>query len=329
LQLDNSRDLIAQDKAQKDFIESLKKLDPQYVVFAPRLDNYSENVMLAFWQSLAKLGGGELNVYPSIFVAPDLPSFKSLVDHSIKLSPINKQALAPVLICQSTTESAGGLRAVEKTAFLEDMFDAQGIKNGGIVVKTASAPNEQYSQVGSLGVLNAPDEGMIPELPANLKNAICQSNLLVLFGHGMPGMTCSLSVAGMKDIKLDKNIVLCGSCFSAVPYTSDVLPNPRRREPFFGRAIENGASIFYGHMNTNGGFPELYVVLDALLNGESAGQAYQRLLNQMIKEEKLPIDRYVMTDNDKNIAPRNKLLEILIGDAAAVPFAGEGRSVRK
>jgi antitoxin component of RelBE/YafQ-DinJ toxin-antitoxin module len=82
-------------------------------------------------------------------------------------------------------------------------------------------------------------------------------------------------------------------------------------------------------MNTNGGFPELYVVLDALLNGESAGQAYQRLLNQMIKEEKLPIDRYVMTDNDKNIAPRNKLLEILIGDAAAVPFAGEGRSVRK
>ena len=59
------------------------------------------------------------------------------------------------------------------------------------------------------------------------KQALDQSSVVLMFGHGVPGMTCSLDVKGFQNVTMNDNVVLCGSCFSAAPLESD-FPAIRR-----------------------------------------------------------------------------------------------------
>ncbi len=91
-----------------------------------------------------------------------------------------------------------------------------------------------------------------------------------------------------------------------------------------GRAIQNGARVFYGHMRLNVGFPLLFVAEESLLQGESVGQSYQRVLNVVIAHSQLSTRELIFNsqqlNDDKAINDRDNFLVIMIGDPAARPF---------
>src|SRR5262249_41644531 len=152
------------------------------------------------------------------------------------------------------------------------------------------------------------------------------SRLILLFGHGSPGMTCSLTADAFRDIKLENDIIMCGSCFSSTPMQSDLLvsSNGNRPESLAFRAIDNGAQVFYGHMHENGGFPQLFVAFESLMKGETVGQSYQEVMNTVLATSEVPQNQLNMSDEqlfDKQaVDARNKLMLVMIGDPASRPI---------
>ena len=55
--------------------------------------------------------------------------------------------------------------------------------------------------------------------PFELTEALAASNLIIMHGHGIPGMSCSVDNRGLPT-DLSNKILLTGSCFSAVPQAS-------------------------------------------------------------------------------------------------------------
>src|SRR5262249_58702210 len=97
------------------------------------------------------------------------------------------------------------------------------------------------------------------------------------------------------------------------------------RNRFLMEAIQRGAVVTYGHMRLNGGFPHLYPVLDSLLEGETVGEAYQRLIDGLLEWTQLEPDELVLAHPEKAIMPalmrRNELLYVLVGDPPLRPLA--------
>jgi hypothetical protein len=177
----------------------------------------------------------------------------------------------------------------------------------------------------------------ITQLPPPAKQALDEASLLLMFGHGAPGMTCSLDVGVFHDVRMENKVVLCGSCFSAYPLHSDFPPMPsgpdgsairNERERFAMRALENGAVVVYAHMRLNGGFPDLFPVLEGWMNGLTVGEAYQRLLNAVIDVNGFAPGDFVLRDEDADRQPavmrRNALLLVVIGDPALQPMVSIG-----
>jgi hypothetical protein len=106
------------------------------------------------------------------------------------------------------------------------------------------------------------------------------------------------------------------------PDGSEVVADRKR---FLMEAIERGAVAAYGHMRLNGGFPHLYPVLDALLQGETVGDAYQRLIDGLLEWTGLEPDQLVLAHPETAAMPalmrRNQLLYVIVGDPALRPLA--------
>ncbi|HEX4130613.1 MAG TPA: hypothetical protein VHZ24_11250 [Pirellulales bacterium] len=161
-----------------------------------------------------------------------------------------------------------------------------------------------------------------------------QATLLLMFGHGVPGMTCSLDVNLFDDVRMHDKIVLCGSCYSATPLFSDFdkpsqgddgSPIRNDRPRFAFRAIANGATVVYGHMRINGGFPEMFPVLEAWMQGLTVGEAYQRQMNALLDWPwSFPRDRLVVPADGRRqpnaLRGRSEYLYVIIGDPALVPL---------
>lgn len=327
VQFGDLRQLVNDPQQRQQLVQTLRRNRTGYLAIAPRFENYSENVVLAVWQVLAELGRGSINVYPGFLVAPNEQSFVNLVNGNIQaFTAPPRSPLNPVVVAQSVDQSKGGLRAVEKAQLVEVLFQQLGAPTNGFVVRDVSAPPRAFPKVGNLGTLDVAPDGLLHELPPPIAQAVADSRLVVLFGHGSPGMSCSMDVQSFANIPLTNHAILCGSCFSATPVYSDFTNKPRQREPFFLRAVQSGAPIFYGHMRTNGGFPQLFVVLQALIDGESIGQGYQRLLNAMIVKTRVPPNQFILSPqqiaNPNATDARNDLLFMMIGDPAVRPLAG-------
>ena len=151
------------------------------------------------------------------------------------------------------------------------------------------------------------------------------ANLWIMHGHGIPGMSCSMDIQGLPDA-MDGKILLSGSCFSAFPWKSD-LPSMgtapggyqmKQADSFVIRAVDRGAILAFGHQRLNSGFPHLYPVFEALLEGKTAGQAYQELLNGLIEYRDMNPADFALSESDKKSKrpPQNSLLYVLIGDPA-------------
>lgn len=326
LQWPDLRQLVNDPQQRAQLAKALRKERTAFLAIAPRFENYSENVVLSLWQVLAEIGGGSINVFPGFLVAPNEQSFLNLINGNIQeFTSAPRRPLNPVVVAQSEDQQKGGLRAVEKAELVEVLLGQLGAPANGFVVRDVNAPPQVYPRVGNMGTLDVAEDGLLHQLPPSIAQVVANSRLMVFFGHGMPGMSCSIDVQAFGNIPLADHIILCGSCFSCTPVYSDFSDKPRQKEPFFLRAVQSGAPIFYGHMRTNGGFPQLFVVLQSMLDGESVGQGYQRLLNAMITKTRVPPNQFIVGQdqigNPDVTGARNDLLFMMIGDPAVRPLS--------
>jgi hypothetical protein len=307
----------------------------RYVAVAPRFESFRENMLLGLWDMLSTLDPDpELDALPGLLVAPDAASFAALVDRSIAHRPTPRQAFHPFVISQLVNGSPNGSRSLQKLGILRERFGALGVEAPGLVVRQF-AGNQPRLEGGDIWEARTRGPRMLLTGVAEpAARALDEASLIVMFGHGVPGMTCGLKVEAFDKRVLTDKVILCGSCFSAAPAQSDFPKMPvgpdgsevvANRKRFLMEAIEHGAVVAYGHMRMNGGFPHLYPVLDALLHGETVGEAYQRLIDGLLEWTQLKPDALVLADPDPDNTPalmrRNQLLYVIIGDPALRPMA--------
>ncbi|MDR3616890.1 MAG: hypothetical protein P4L53_25255 [Candidatus Obscuribacterales bacterium] len=330
----------------KILLQKLVAAQPRYVAIAPRTQSFRENVLLSLWSVFSRLDkSGQIAVFPGWLIAPDAISFKQLIDRSLQFKPLSGPSLHPMIIAQVPGPRAGGTRAVAKASLLQKYLGQIGCPTDALILKTNAAVRAGIETPvfdAQKAVLNV-GSTFLQDFPDTPKSQLSAANLLLLFGHGIPGMTCSIDVGAFKNVPFNNKIVLCGSCFCTSPVHSDFDSTPEQvydapgansarqtGEQFAGRAIANGAALFYGQMDTNGGFPELYVVLSNLLQGRCAGDSYQRLLNNRIVASGLQPEEFVLRNAGDNQAKnrRTELLYVLIGDPALCPINIEDSSLR-
>jgi hypothetical protein len=204
-----------------------------------------------------------------------------------------------------------GMRSLQKVRMMRNFFAEYGRETPSLVVRsylavlagTTVAPAPQQWQVAMSG----PGE-FVQTLPEQAKQALDDASLLLMFGHGEDGMACSLDAKAFRDVKMTGKVVLCGACDSAAPVArTDGSLGKNEDGSFAMRAVENGAVVVFAHMRGNYGFPHLFPVLEGWMDGLTAGEAYQRLINAL----KAGQPRELGT---------NPLLYVVIGDPALQPL---------
>lgn len=325
------RDAGAREKLEAD----IRTANPRFVAIAPRWESFRENMILGLWQVLAALDADpQIDALPGLLVARDAKTLASLVDRSIKYRPRVQRAVRPFVVGQVMDSSVLGMRSLQKVGIMRVFFDQYGCSTPSLVTRTfrARKPDGEHSAEGPRWEISAaaPRE-FIASLPAGAQESLDAASLVVLFGHGVPGMICGLDVDAFRDVEMADKVVLCGSCFSMAPGESDFPAIPRGpdgseiradREDFAMRAVENGSVAVYAHMRLNSGFPNLYPVLRGWMDGETVGEAYQRQLNALVALSGLKPDELVLDDaSDRQGAMRrNSLLCVVIGDPALTPM---------
>jgi hypothetical protein len=318
----------------------LQKVNPRFVAIAPRLESYREKMLIGMWKMLSTLDDDpELDVFPGLLVAPDLPSFEKLITRSMDCQPRSSEDFQAFAQCHFTDNSAGGIKSLQKVAILRKHFAKHGHGTSSLIV-AAPKVREERPLKGDDIVYAVPKRRLLQSFPAEARESLAKSALLVMFGHGSTGMSCGFSVDAFHGIDLSNKVVMAGSCWSGAPTKLD-FPMPRRdaagteledtRERFLMRAIENGALVSFGHMRLNQGFSTLYPVLESWTEGKTVGEAYQRLMNALFRAEKKsrldeilaldPSDLKQPGENRRSPAiPGNRLLYVIIGDPALQPF---------
>jgi hypothetical protein len=337
LHVEDLANLYAHEGARDRLIAELRQAHPRFVAIAPRLQSYRENMLLGMWDVFASLGPDpQLAVFPGLLVAPNAQSFEALIEHSIHYQPQGQADLRPFVMGQVMDSSPGGQRSLQKVGILSNLFDQHGCATPSLVIRGFRARLPEGSQPSKKlqwDVSMAAPGQFVSELPPPAKRALDEASLLVMYGHGVPGMTCSLDVGAFHDVKMTNKLVLCGSCFSAYPPESDFPPmaggpdGSRFRqdaERFLMRAIENGAVVTYGHMRENAGFPHMYPVLEAWMQGLTVGEAYQRQINAILAISGLAPQQLVLREGTSANATatqrRNQLLYAIVGDPALQPL---------
>ena len=306
----------------------LQTLNPKYVALAPRMESYRENMVLGSWELLTSLDEDRyLDAYPGILLASSANSFKQLIDRSINYHSIPQTKLKPFAISQvpSNTES----RSLQKAGILRDFFASYGIKTPTVAIYTPSATNAPQLKGDDLWKIKLESKGnFVKKFDPKTRQALHDSQLVIMHGHGIPGMSCSVDLEGIPT-KSKNQVILSGSCFSAVPVKSDF---PRmtsapggykmsQRPAFATRYVDRGATVFFGHMRLSSGFPHLYPVLEKWLEGATVGEAYQQLINGLIDMRGFGPGRYVVkTPPPQRRLPQNSMLYVVFGDPALTPF---------
>ena len=337
LQVTNLADFHEHAESRAELKQRLLQTRPRFVAIAPKLENFHENLLLSMWEVLASLdGSGQIGVCPGWLVAPDQATFAALIERSIHYKPQGGTGLRPFVMAQVTDPSPVGERALGKLELITNIFDQLGYPTPGLVIR--AYPARQQSAPESVEppwtISATTPHQLIQSLPAAPKKALDEASLVVGFGHGVPGMTCGLDVAALQRVQMTGKVFLCGSCFSAFPLHtyfpamrsgSDGSGVRQDKERIAMWAVKNGANVVLGHMRENGGFPELYPVLEAWMEGLTVGAAYQRQINAILDISSLAPDalalRGASAGNSRAVQERNELLYVIIGDPALQPLA--------
>ncbi|MED5585348.1 MAG: hypothetical protein VYB61_03245 [Verrucomicrobiota bacterium] len=317
---------------QPDVLEKLKgklkKLTPRYVALAPRMESFRENMLLGAWELLSTLDKDPyLDAYPGILPATSPANFNALIDRTINYRSIGQKDLKPFAISQvpSNTES----RSLQKAGILRKVFADYGIQTPTLAIYTpraTDAPQLKGNQVWNIRV--AEKGKFVRKFDVQPGKALNNAQLVIMHGHGIPGMSCSVDIEGIPS-QSSNQVILSGSCFSAVPINSDLprmtsAPGGYKvdRRPAFGtRYLDRGGTVFFGHMRLSSGFPHLYPVLENWLQGASVGEAYQQLINAIIEMRGFrPGNFIVKTPVQQRRIPQNTLLYAIFGDPALKPL---------
>ena len=318
--------LHEQEKRFKTLQKQLRAIGPKYAAIAPRLDSFRENMLMGMWELFSTLDSDpEIDVFPGFLMASNAKAFSKLIEQSLQHDPITVGKLKPIAISQvlRNTET----RSLQKAAMLRQHFRKRNLKTPVVAIYGKKAPTAPRLKGEQLWNLEAPGGGeFIKSFSPELSRKFDESNLIIMHGHGVPGMSCSVDIQGIPT-NLKGKILLTGSCFSASPRKSD-LPEMRdvpggytvqKRDAFVLRAIDHGALVAFGHQRLSSGFPHLYPVLENWLEGRTVGEAYQRLINGLINLKGFKSGDFVIREKTKKPA-QNSLLYVVIGDPALQPF---------
>ncbi len=332
LRLKDLGELAEKPAERKKLLSDLKSLHPRFVAIAPRKSSFHENVVLAFLDVISAIDvDPQLDAFPGWLVAADGKSFERLIDQTISFKAAKRNEIKPFTLCQV---SAQEIRSQQKACIMDDYFDGMGIampslsvriKAPGITRELRSAVGDKDDRViGALG-----DGRLLSGVPSLSKEALGQASLLMVYGHGAPGRICALSLHAFEEIDFSGKMVLCGACFSAMPAQSDFsilqrgpdgAPIQNHRERFVERVVSQGAIGVLAHMRLSDGFPSVFPVFESMMQGLSAGESVQRLLNATILRVALQRGQFCLAEKDQNNRraqqKRNALLWVLIGDPA-------------
>ncbi|MGB0759963.1 MAG: hypothetical protein ACPGPS_10505 [Rubripirellula sp.] len=315
-----------QAKQFSDLKKQLMEVDPKYVAIVPRLDSFRENMLMGMWELLSTLDNDpEIDVLPGILLASDAPAFSNLIQQSLTHAPVSNAKLKPIAVSQVLTDAE--TRSLQKAAILRQHFRKSKLDMPVVAIygqKAKTAPRLKGEQVWNLETPGGGQfiESFSPELSGKFE----ESNLIVMHGHGIPGMSCSVDIQGIP-ANLQGKVLMTGSCFSASPSKSD-LPEMRdapggytvqKRDAFVLRAVDQGAIVAFGHQRLSSGFPHLYPVLECWLAGNTVGEGYQRLMNGLINLKEVRSGDFVIREKTKR-PPQNSLLYVVIGDPALQLF---------
>jgi len=308
----------------------LRKARVRFLAIAPRKESFRENMLLGMWELTSTLDDDpQLDVLPGVLLASNVRSFSSLIGRSIAHRPTPRAGLRPMAISQ--VPSARELRSLQKAAVLRKMFARSGLETPIVAVYGRRATEAAKLVGGDIWNLQATKEQrFVKSFPEPAAAALKKCSLLVMHGHGTPGMSCGVDIEGLPG-DLSGKVILSGSCFSASPARSD-LPAMRQapggyrveqRDAFALRAIDNGASVFFGHMRLSMGFPHLFPVLESWLEGGTVGESYQRLINALVVLQGFGPGRFVVPPDwpAGRRLRQNALLYVVFGDPAMRPLA--------
>jgi len=220
--------------------------------------------------------------------------------------------------------------SLQKSGILRKLFAEQDCETPILAIyspRATDAPRLPGDQFWSYKSKSRGD--FLKQFPGEAAKQFEKASLLVMHGHGIPGMSCGVDIDAIPE-ELSAKVVLCGSCFSAAPKKSDFPAmhqapggySVEARDAFAVRAIDNGAVVAFGHMRMSPGFPCLFPVLETWMKGKSVGEAYQELMNGIIERLGTEAGGFVVTEEPANgRQPRqNVLLHVVIGDPAIQPF---------
>jgi hypothetical protein len=325
-------DLAALHKNKADFAkirQQLREAKVRYLAVAPRLESYRENMLLGLWELVTTLDDDpQLDAYPGILVASTPESFTALIDRSIQHVPLSPREFHPFAISQvpSTTE----LRSLQKAAMLREWFAGYGYQTPTLALYSPPAQGAPRLDGKLSWTFDAKGpRDFLTQLPGTALSEFNTASLIVMHGHGIPGMSCGVDIGAIPP-QLSAPIMLVGSCFSAAPQKSDLpamneAPGGYRveaRDAFAFRAVDRGAKVVFGHMRLSQGFPHLFPVLESLLEGSTVGQAYQELMNAIIDFEGVNSGTFAVGEGTPSNAaqPKDNLLYVIIGDPAIHPL---------
>lgn len=306
----------------------LLELNPMYVAVAPKMDSYRENVLLGLWEVFSTLDKDPLiDVYPGILLASNAENFQRLIDRCINYQTIPQKDLRPMAISQ--VPSVMETRSLQKAGILREMFAEYGLNTPAIAVYTPAAKNAAKLEGKDLWNVHLTSKGdYLESFSAKPERALKAAQLVVMHGHGIPGMSCSIDINGIPSNSANR-IVLTGSCFSAVPVKSDLprlssAPGGYKvdaRPAFALEYLDKEAVVFFGHMRLSSGFPHLFPVLENWMQGKSVGVAYQELLNAIIDMRGFRAGEFVVpTPVTQRGIRQNSMLYVIFGDPAIRPF---------
>lgn len=307
----------------------LRKAKVRYLAIAPRMESFRENMLLGMFELISTLDEDpQLDTFPGLLLASNEKNFEALIGRSIAYTAIAKKELRPFAISQ--VPSVRETRSLQKSGILRKLFADYRLDVPTVAIYGASAKNAPKlpgDQFWSIHRKSRRD--VVRTFPDPAAAEFNKASLLIMHGHGVPGMSCGVDISAIPE-SFSAKVVMCGSCFSTSPAKSD-LPAMRQapggygveaRDAFTIRAIDNGASIAFGHMRLSQGFPHLFPVLENWMSGLTVGEAYQRLVNGLIEMGRVKSGDFVISDPPKNgrQPPQNALLYVVIGDPAIQPL---------
>jgi len=312
--------------------QKLRAARVRFLAVAPRKSSFRENMVLGLWELTSTLDDDPLvDVFPGILLASTPGQFKALVDRSIQHKPVAISRLKPLAISQ--VPRAEELRSLQKAAVLRKWFRRSNVTTPIVAVYSRGAV--EAAKLTGPGIWNlqaTSQQPFIKSFPRGAEAAFRAASLVVMHGHGVPGMSCGVDIDGLP-VDLTGKVILSGSCFAASPVRSDFPAlrqapggyEVKKRDAFALRAIDNGATVFFGHMRLSMGFPHLFPVLEAWSQGQSVGESYQQLINALITVRGFRAGRFLVAPAvpgrvSRRRVPQNLLLYVVFGDPAVRPF---------